>query len=198
MRVRQRETLVCGVDTGADAAAGVHWKASKLYAAARRQRICFESRSRLGLVVVFRPHTKRRHCSKGRTARLNIYVGNLPFSASEDDLRQAFGKYGSVGEVNLIRDQFSGRLRGFGFVEMADSTQAGAAIEALNGSDLGGRPITVNEARPRAERGDGGGGGRGGRPGGGGGGGRPGGGGGRGGNRGGGGDRDRGGRGPRW
>ena len=124
---------------------------------------------------------------------MNIYVGNLPFSASEDDLRQAFGKYGTVGEVNLIRDQFSGRLRGFGFVEMADSTQGNAAIEALNGSDLGGRAITVNEARPRAERGDSG--GRGGRPGGGPGGGRPGGG-GRGGNRG--GDRDRGGRGSRW
>lgn len=118
---------------------------------------------------------------------MNIYVGNLPFSASEDDLRQAFGKYGTVGEVNLIRDQFSGRLRGFGFVEMGDSTQASAAIAALNGSDLGGRAITVNEARPRTERGDAGG-GRGGRPGGGGG--------GRGGNRG--GDRDRGGRGPRW
>lgn len=122
---------------------------------------------------------------------MNIYVGNLPFSASEDDLKQAFGKYGTVGEVNLIRDQFSGRLRGFGFVEMSDSTQASAAIEALNGTDLGGRAITVNEARPRTERGDSRGGGR---PGGGGGG-RPG-----GGNRGGGrgGDRDRGGRGPRW
>lgn len=111
-------------------------------------------------------------------------MGNLPFSTSEDDLRQAFGKYGTVGEVNLIRDQFSGRLRGFGFVEMADATQANAAIAALNGSELGGRAITVNEARPRTERGDAG---RGGRPG--------------GGNRGGGnrgGDRDRGGRGPRW
>jgi RNA recognition motif-containing protein len=125
---------------------------------------------------------------------LNIYVGNLPFSASEEDLKQAFGKYGTVGEVNLIRDQFSGRLRGFGFVEMTDGTQANAAIQALNGTDLGGRAITVNEARPRAERGDGGGNRGGGRAGGGGGG-RPGGGGNRGGNRG---DRDRGGRGPRW
>ena len=125
---------------------------------------------------------------------MNIYVGNLPFSATEDDLRQAFGKYGTVGEVNLIRDQFSGRLRGFGFVEMADGSQGNAAIEALNGTDLGGRAITVNEARPRAERG--GGESRGPRSGGGG---RPGGGGGRGGFRGGGGnDRDRGGRGPRW
>ncbi|HVH87078.1 MAG TPA: RNA-binding protein [Terriglobales bacterium] len=119
---------------------------------------------------------------------MNIYVGNLPFSATEDDLRQAFGKYGTVGEVNLIRDQFSGRLRGFGFVEMADGSQGTAAIAALNGSDMGGRAITVNEARPRAERADG----RGGRPAGGG---RPGGG-GRGGHRG--NDRDRGGRGPRW
>lgn len=122
---------------------------------------------------------------------MNIYVGNLPFSATEDDLRQAFGKYGTVGEVNLIRDQFSGRLRGFGFVEMADGSQANAAIAALNGTDLGGRSLTVNEARPRTERGDSRGGGRsfgGGRPGGG----------GRGGNRGGDRDRDRGGRGPRW
>ena len=122
---------------------------------------------------------------------MNIYVGNLPFSATEDDLRQAFGKYGTVGEVNLIRDQFSGRLRGFGFVEMGDGTQASAAIAALNGSDMGGRAITVNEARPRTERGDSRGGGRSF------GGGRPGGGGGRGGNRG-DRDRDRGGRGPRW
>ena len=123
---------------------------------------------------------------------MNIYVGNLPFSATEDDLRQAFGKYGTVGEVNLIRDQFSGRLRGFGFVEMADGTQANAAITALNGTDLGGRSLTVNEARPRTERGHSrGGGGRSF------GGGRPGGGGGRGGNRG-DRDRDRGGRGPRW
>ena len=122
---------------------------------------------------------------------MNIYVGNLPFSATEDDLRQAFGKYGTVGEVNLIRDQFSGRLRGFGFVEMADGTQANAAIAALNGTDLGGRSLTVNEARPRTERGDSRGGGRSF------GGGRPGGGGGRGGNRG-DRDRDRGGRGPRW
>jgi cold-inducible RNA-binding protein len=110
---------------------------------------------------------------------LNIYVGNLPFSATEDDLRQAFGKYGTVGEVNLIRDQFSGRLRGFGFVEMADGTQANAAITALNGTDLGG------DSRGGGGRSFGGG--------------RPGGGGGRGGNRGGGDrDRDRGGRGPRW
>lgn len=116
---------------------------------------------------------------------MNIYVGNLPFSANEDELREAFAKYGTVGEVNLIRDQFTGKLRGFGFVEMADSTQAAAAIAALNGSNLGGRALTVNEARPRAERGNsaprGGG-----RPGGAG---RP----DRGGR-----DRDRGGRGPRW
>ena len=125
------------------------------------------------------------HAPERTKTRLNIYVGNLPFSTSEDDLRQAFGKYGTVGEVNLIRDQFSGRLRGFGFVEMADATQGNAAIQALNGTDLGGRAITVNEARPRAERGDRG--DRGGRPGGG----------NRGGNRG-DRDRDRGGRGPRW
>src|SRR5579864_6587010 len=107
------------------------FRASKHYAAARRQKTCFESCSR-GLVF-YGPNFTLTF-PKGRTLALNIYVGNLPFSASEDDLRQAFGKYGTVGEVNLIRDQFSGRLRGFGFVEMADSTQGNAAIEALNGS----------------------------------------------------------------
>lgn len=79
-----------------------------------------------------------------------IYVGNLPFSTTEDELTQLFGEYGSVTGVNLITDRETGRPRGFGFVEMSDG--ADEAIEALNQSNLGGRNLTVNEARPRENR----------------------------------------------
>ena len=79
-----------------------------------------------------------------------IYVGNLPFSATEDELRQVFGAYGDVESVNLITDRDTGRPRGFGFVEMGSG--ADEAIEALNRSDMGGRTLNVNEARPREER----------------------------------------------
>lgn len=127
----------------------------------------------------------------------NIYVGNLAFSATEEDLRTAFEKYGEVSSVNIIMDRETGRSRGFAFVEMADGEGAKEAIENLDGAAVGGRNITVNEARPRAPRSGGGGGGGGYGGGGGGGGGYGGGGGGgRGGDRGGRGDRgDRGDRG---
>jgi cold-inducible RNA-binding protein len=96
----------------------------------------------------------------------NIYVGNLPFDTTGDDLVELFQAYGPVTSTQVIIDKFSGRSRGFGFVEMANDDEAQAAIDALNGSPYGGRPLTVNEARPREERGpvDGGGhrGGRGG------------------------------------
>ena len=92
---------------------------------------------------------------------MNIYVGNLPFEANEDDLQQAFSAFGQVATVNIIKDKFSGESRGFGFVEMPTKAEAEAAIAGLNGTDLKGRAITVNEARPRTE-GRGGGGGRGG------------------------------------
>src|SRR3954453_11213311 len=101
----------------------------------------------------------------------NIYVGNLPYDTTGDDLVQLFQSYGTVTSGQVIIDKFSGRSRGFGFVEMANDDEAKAAIDALNGSPFGGRPLTVNEARPREERGGGGGGGRGGYGGGGGGGG---------------------------
>jgi RNA recognition motif-containing protein len=107
-----------------------------------------------------------------------IYVGNLPFSANEGELRQLFEEFGTVNSVALINDRETGRPRGFGFVEMPNA-DAARAIQALNGKDMGGRPLRINEAQER-ERGGGGGGGGGGR--------RFGGGGG-----GGGGDRDRGG-----
>ncbi|HEY0406869.1 MAG TPA: RNA-binding protein [Pyrinomonadaceae bacterium] len=114
-----------------------------------------------------------------------LYVGNLSFRTSSDDLREAFSQAGTVESATVLEDRETGRSRGFGFVEMATAEEAAAAIEMFNGKDLGGRNLTVNEAKPKTDRG-GGGGGRGGY-GGGGGGGRSGGGGGggRGGDRGG-------------
>lgn len=103
----------------------------------------------------------------------NLYVGNLPFATTADDLRQAFEKFGTVTSAQVVSDKETGRSRGFGFVEMAEGAEA--AIAALNGSDFQGRAVTVNEARPREDRprgGGGGGRGRGGYGGGGGGGGR--------------------------
>lgn len=100
-----------------------------------------------------------------------LYVGNLPYSASASDLEQMFGAFGAVTSAQVIADRDTGRSKGFGFVEMASDEEAQAAIQALNGKDMGGRPLTVNEARPR-EGGGGGGGGGGGRGYGGGGGGR--------------------------
>jgi RNA recognition motif-containing protein len=79
-----------------------------------------------------------------------IYVGNLPFDASDDEVRDLFSEYGTVNSVNLITDRETGRPRGFGFVEMSDG--ADEAIEALNGKDMNGRSLNVNEARPRPER----------------------------------------------
>jgi RNA recognition motif-containing protein len=126
---------------------------------------------------------------------MKLYVGNLPFSTSEDELRGLFEQYGQVASATLVMDRDTGRPRGFGFVEMNDDEEAKAAINALNGQNIGGRDLTVNEARPREDRG--GGGGRGGFGGGGGGGGGRGGfgggGGGRGGRGGGGGGGGRGG-----
>lgn len=96
---------------------------------------------------------------------MNIYVGNLSHQASEDDLRRAFEAFGQVESVNIIKDKFSGESRGFGFVQMPSRQEAQKAIEQMNGTDLMGRTVNVNEARPRAERPSGRG-GRGGRSGG--------------------------------
>ena len=92
----------------------------------------------------------------------NIYVGNLSFDATEDQVRGMFEAYGPVDRVSIITDRDTGQPRGFAFVEMSDDDSAGKAMEALNGSNLGGRNLTVNEARPKPDRGgrrDGGGGG---------------------------------------
>ena len=83
---------------------------------------------------------------------MNIYVGNLAFTASEDDVRQLFEQYGAVDKVSLITDRETGRARGFGFIDMPDSRAAQSAIQGLNGKDLKGRAVTVNEAKPRAPR----------------------------------------------
>ncbi len=83
---------------------------------------------------------------------MNIYVGNLPYSTTGDDLRELFATYGEVASASVIMDKFSGRSKGFGFVEMPSQAEAEAAIKALNESDLSGRNIRVNEARPRTER----------------------------------------------
>jgi len=89
----------------------------------------------------------------------NIFVGNLSFSTTEDELRQMFEAYGQVDRVSIMTDRDTGRSRGFGFVEMASNEDGEKAITALNGSQTGGRTLNVNEARPKTERSGGGGGG---------------------------------------
>lgn len=81
-----------------------------------------------------------------------LYVGNLSFSSTEDDIRSTFAEHGEVSSIHIVTDRDTGRSRGFAFVEMADADQAEQAIGALNGADLGGRALVVNEARPRPER----------------------------------------------
>jgi RNA recognition motif-containing protein len=82
---------------------------------------------------------------------MNIYVGNLNYNMTEDDLKEVFSAHGAVDSAKIITDKFTGRARGFGFVEMPNDSEGNAAIEALNGSDIQGRSLTVNVARPREE-----------------------------------------------
>jgi RNA recognition motif-containing protein len=93
---------------------------------------------------------------------MRIYVGNLPYSAAEQDVRQAFESHGEVTDVSIITDKFTGKSKGFGFVEMPNQEQAERAISALHDTDMQGMTLRVSEARPRSDRGDrrGGGGGR--------------------------------------
>ena len=99
---------------------------------------------------------------------MKIYVGNMPYSVTEEDIKQAFEAFGQVESVTIIKDKMSGQSKGFGFVEMGSAEQAQAAISGMNGKDLKGRKLNVNEARPRQDDGLGGGmrrpGGGGGRP----------------------------------
>ena len=88
---------------------------------------------------------------------MNIYVGNLSYEVTEKDLKEAFEVFGEVDTVKVIKDNYTGKSKGFGFVEMPAKAEAQSAIEGLNGKDLKGRSLNVNEARPRSERrGDGG------------------------------------------
>ncbi len=89
----------------------------------------------------------------------NIYVGNLSYTATDDDVREAFEQYGAVDKVSVVKDRETGRSRGFAFVEMPDGNEAKEAIEKVNLAEIAGRKVTVNEARPREDRGGGGGGG---------------------------------------
>ncbi len=94
---------------------------------------------------------------------MNIYIGNISRDLSEDELREAFAAFGQVSSVNIIKDKFTGEYRGFAFVEMPVKEEAEAAISGLNGKELKGRALNVNEARPRTDDRRGGGGGGGGR-----------------------------------
>jgi len=103
-----------------------------------------------------------RFSPQERKMAMNIYVGNMSYEVNEEDLRQAFGRFGQVTSVNIITDRYNGMSKGFGFVEMPSQEEAQAAIEGMNGKALKGRELSVNEARPRPEnrkkRQDGGGG----------------------------------------
>ncbi|MBT8421063.1 MAG: RNA-binding protein [Gammaproteobacteria bacterium] len=83
---------------------------------------------------------------------MNIYVGNLPYSVTEDDLREAFSEFGETSSVTIISDKFSGQSKGFGFVEMPNNSEADAAIKALNETAFKGRNIKVNQAKPKGDR----------------------------------------------
>jgi RNA recognition motif-containing protein len=109
--------------------------------------------------LVFPRNTKEQ-------VRMRIYVGNLPYTTTEESLREAFEQYGAVESATVVRDGDTGRSRGFGFVEMNSTEEAQAAIDGLNGTELDGRALTVNEARPQQQRRPGGGGGGGSRGGG--------------------------------
>lgn len=91
---------------------------------------------------------------------MKLYVGNLPYNTTEDDLRNLFSQYGGVDSVAVITDRETGRSKGFGFVEFGNDAEARSAIQALSGQEYGGRALTVNEARPKTAGGGGGGGGR--------------------------------------
>jgi RNA recognition motif-containing protein len=83
---------------------------------------------------------------------MNIYVGNLPYGMTEDELRELFSSHGTVSNVSIIKDKFSGQSKGFGFVDMTGQTEAEAAIRTLNGHTIDGRALKVNQARARSER----------------------------------------------
>ena len=108
--------------------------------------------SRVVLLHTVRMTWRSLHVSPQEDQSVNIYVGNLAFSATEHDLRQLFEPYGVVEKIHVVTDRDTGRSRGFGFVEMPESRAAQAAIQGLQGTTLAGRALTVNEAKPREPR----------------------------------------------
>ena len=118
--------------------------------------------SKLGSYHV--PHAASVNSPKGEKGKkimsMKLYVGNLAFQTSSEELQTLFSQAGTVESVSLIEDRETGRSRGFGFVEMSTKEEGAAAIQQFNGTDLGGRTLNVNEAKPREDRGGGGGGGR--------------------------------------
>ena len=105
------------------------------------------------------PPARRRIVTRPAGDRVNIFVGNLPYRATEQELRTAFEQFGQVASASIIVDRMTGQSRGFGFVVMPTKDEGDKAIQGMNGAELAGRKLTVNEARPRAEGGGGGGGG---------------------------------------
>jgi RNA recognition motif-containing protein len=93
-----------------------------------------------------------QHTDKEKERMINIYVGNLSYNTTEDDLRAAFGEFGDISKVAVITDKYTGQSKGFGFVEMENDDEANAAMQALNETDMGGRTIRVNQAKPRGDR----------------------------------------------
>lgn len=83
---------------------------------------------------------------------MNLYVGNLSYGVTEDELKELFAEFGEIASINIIKDKFSGQSKGFGFIEMPDNAEADKAIKALNGSELQGRNLKVNQAKPRSDR----------------------------------------------
>ncbi len=120
----------------------------------------------VGLCACSTVGTSQQHTIKRETALVNIYVGNLAYQTTEEDLKTAFASFGEVSTVNLIKDRYTGQSKGFAFVEMASNSEADAAIKGLNQQPLDGRVVTVNQAKPRSDSrpsrsgGGGGGGGR--------------------------------------
>jgi RNA recognition motif-containing protein len=99
---------------------------------------------------------RKRHAGFEDSVSMKLYVGNLPYNTSEDDLRSLFSTYGAVSSVAIITDRDTGRSKGFGFVEFGNDDEARNAISALSGQEYGGRALTVNEARPKTQGGGGG------------------------------------------
>jgi RNA recognition motif-containing protein len=119
---------------------------------------CWQESLLSALVMQFRPvRSMFLGINAERKTTMKIYVGNLSYTATEDDIRQAFEEYGNLSSVDIITDRETGRSRGFAFVEMPDGGEAKQAIEKLNLAEIAGRKVTVNEARPKTDRGGGGG-----------------------------------------